>query len=217
MRTLSFLSPDFFQAIALGVATGFALGFKAVEQLVSREETIESLLAGRLTFDLNAGGPMSQHDARGDLVDVLTAVSARANEGFVEINLANAERGHPLGELIFFFQADGERAHETSGVIGGIAGKANLSGAQLELGTGRGPGMIPESQPPPIYGDRRTIPRFHLSPLSGEGVLSREHRGLAAGMPQLPAGVHRARARRRNRPDDSHSNPLAAARLAALC
>ena len=57
---------------------------------------------------------MEQHDAGGGLVDVLAAVAAGADECFVDVRLAHAERGHALGELGFLFGADGKRTHDLS-------------------------------------------------------------------------------------------------------
>jgi hypothetical protein len=51
---------------------------------------------------------MQQHDAGGDLVDVLAAVAAGTNKGFLNVRFPHAKRGHALRELSFLFQADRE-------------------------------------------------------------------------------------------------------------
>jgi len=38
----------------------------------------------------------------------------RSDETFLDIRLAHAERGHPRGELVFFFEADGKCAHAST-------------------------------------------------------------------------------------------------------
>ena len=92
-----------------------------VEQEAAGEEAVEALLAGGLALDLQAGGAMEEHDAGGGLVDVLAAVAAGADEGFFDVRLADAERGHALGELGFFVRADGERGHG-----GRVAGRGEV-------------------------------------------------------------------------------------------
>src|ERR1035438_5069999 len=59
---------------------------------------------------------MQQHHAGGGLVDVLSAVPAGADKGFLDVGLAHAQRGHALSELGFLFQADGESAHVSTTV-----------------------------------------------------------------------------------------------------
>lgn len=111
-RTFSFLPPDFFDLGALrGNETVFPF-FNFIEQQSARDETIQSLLARRLTFDLQAGRPMQEHDAGGNFVHVLSAVAAGADERLFDVRLAHAERGHARSELIFLFETDRKRAHE---------------------------------------------------------------------------------------------------------
>src|ERR1035437_10663172 len=75
---------------------------------------------------------MDQHHARGCLVDILAAVTARTDKSLVNVRFAHTERGHALGELAFLFRADGKRAHGSSvtGVRwkgnGGIQGAASI-------------------------------------------------------------------------------------------
>jgi len=50
---------------------------------------------------------MQQHHAGGGLIDVLSAVAARTDKGFLDVGLAHAQSGHALRELGFLFQTDG--------------------------------------------------------------------------------------------------------------
>ena len=54
---------------------------------------------------------MQQHHAGGRLVDVLAAMAAGADKGFLQIGFAHAQGRHAPGELGLFFRADGKRAH----------------------------------------------------------------------------------------------------------
>ncbi len=42
---------------------------------------------------------------------------------FLDVRLTHAQRGHALRKLIFFFQADGERAHGSMVAAAGDDGK----------------------------------------------------------------------------------------------
>ena len=108
---LAFLAADFFDfGAARGDETVFPF-FNLVEQQATRDEAVHSLLARCLAFHLHAGRTMEQHDAGGNFVDVLPAVAAGADERFLDVRLAHAERGHALREMVFFFEADRECAH----------------------------------------------------------------------------------------------------------
>jgi hypothetical protein len=96
------LAADFLDAGAFGGSALFSDGFNFVQEELASEKSVEALLAGFLTFDLNTAGSMKEHDAGGDFVDVLAAVTAGADEGFFDVRFADVEGGHPLGELRFF-------------------------------------------------------------------------------------------------------------------
>lgn len=81
----------------------FLLFLDLVQQQSSGEEAVDGLLPTGLAFHPQAGGPMKQHDAGGSLVDVLPAVAARADEGFLDVAVAHPERSHALGKLFPFF------------------------------------------------------------------------------------------------------------------
>jgi len=59
-------------------------------------------LAGFLAFDLQAAWAMEQHYAGGYLVNVLTAMTAGADEGFFDVGFAHAQGSHALCKLCFF-------------------------------------------------------------------------------------------------------------------
>ena len=109
-----FLAADFFNLGALRGDETVFLFLNLVEQQAAGDETVESLLARLLAFDLHAGWTMQQHHAGGNLVDVLSAVAAGADKSFLDVRLAHAQRGHALCELIFLFRTDGECAHGTT-------------------------------------------------------------------------------------------------------
>ena len=93
-----------------------------IEQQTPRDETIQSLLTRRLTFHLHTSRTMNQHDARGNLVHILAAVTTGAHKTFFDVRLAHAKRRHALRELIFFFNTDGKYAHKiNAGVTRAIA------------------------------------------------------------------------------------------------
>src|SRR5581483_7744712 len=102
----AFLAAKLFDLRAFGFYPGALTGFKLVEQQLARDESIESLLTGALTFYLDAGGPVPEHHAGGGFIDVLTAMSPGANERFLEVRLPDVQRRHALGELAFLLEAD---------------------------------------------------------------------------------------------------------------
>jgi len=120
----AFLAANLLDAVALGGDVTFLKGFDLVEQQAASQETVESLLACGLAFDLQAGRTVEQHDARGGLVHVLAAVPAGPDKGLFDVGLAHAECGHALDELGFFVGADGERVHGGRIVGGGRDGNA---------------------------------------------------------------------------------------------
>src|SRR6266850_4851258 len=75
-RRFPFLSPELFNARALGVGAAFSDGFNLVEEQLAGDETVESLLAGALGFHLQAAGTMEQHYTSRSLVDVLAAMAS---------------------------------------------------------------------------------------------------------------------------------------------
>ena len=87
------------------------LELDSMNQKAAGEKAVEALLARGLALDLEPGRAMEQHDAGGAFVDVLAAVSARAHKGFFNVCFLHAERGHALGEVVLFFQADGKGTH----------------------------------------------------------------------------------------------------------
>ena len=110
-RTFPFLAADFLDAGALGGHIAAFQRFNLVEQEAAGDEAVESLLAGGLTFDLQAGRTVQQHHTGGGLVDVLSTMAAGADKGFFNVSFAHAQRDHALRELGFLFRADRERAH----------------------------------------------------------------------------------------------------------
>src|SRR4051794_10843657 len=90
-------------ADALGLLLARALPaqaclFDLVGQHGARDQAVRALRALALTLHERARGPVHQHDAGRDLVDVLAALAARVDERLVEIGLADAQRGQALRE-----------------------------------------------------------------------------------------------------------------------
>src|ERR1039458_6680159 len=119
----AFLAADLLDTGALGIDVALLESFDLVEQEAAGEKTVERLLAGVLAFDLETCRTVDQHHARGRLVDILAAVTARTDKRLVNIRFAHTERGHALGELAFLFRADGKRAHNNS--VSGARWKGN--------------------------------------------------------------------------------------------
>jgi len=65
------------------------------------DEAVERLVALLLTFHLDPGGDVLEPDARGNLVDVLAAVAAGANERFFDVLFKDAEALHPEAQGFF--------------------------------------------------------------------------------------------------------------------
>jgi len=97
-----FLAARLFNPGAFGCLAFLSHRLDPVEKEFASEKPIEALLSGLLAFDLHAGGTMDEHHARGNLVDVLSAMTTGTDEGFVDIGFADAEGSHPLGKLRLF-------------------------------------------------------------------------------------------------------------------
>ena len=102
------LSADSFDCRSLRGHKAVPELFDFIQQQASGEETVKPLLARALAFDLEASGPMKQHDARGCFIHVLPAMPARADEGLFQVSLLHPQGSHPLGQLGFLLQADGK-------------------------------------------------------------------------------------------------------------
>ena len=105
---LAFLAANLLNAGALGRHEPPLQRFDFIEQQSAREKTVESLLAGGLTFDLQPGGTMEQHHAGGGLIDILSAVTAGPDKGLFNVGFPHIQRRHALRELSFLFRTNGE-------------------------------------------------------------------------------------------------------------
>src|SRR5262245_49123821 len=86
-----FLSAKFFDARLFRGAAASLNGFDFVEQKPAREGAILTLLPRRLALHLDARRAMKQLHARGGLIDVLSAMSTRADECLFNIRFLHAE------------------------------------------------------------------------------------------------------------------------------
>jgi len=75
---------------------GTATVLDFVEQQLAGDEAVHALLPRVLALYLNASGPVYEHDAGGNLVHVLSTVTAGADEGFLNVRFTHAERSHAL-------------------------------------------------------------------------------------------------------------------------
>ena len=76
----AFLAAYFFKAFTFRIRAAFTEALNFIQKQLASKQTVLTLLPRGLAFDLQAGGTMEQHDAGGRLVDILPAVSARADE-----------------------------------------------------------------------------------------------------------------------------------------
>src|SRR5882762_9583448 len=107
-----FLPPKFFDTRTLCDGSAFLRCFDFIEQQPPCDEPIEPLLPSCLTFYLQTRRTVQQHHARCRLVHVLPAMSTRAHKRFLQVRFVDAKRRHAPRQLILFFRAYCERAHE---------------------------------------------------------------------------------------------------------
>ena len=186
----AFLPADFLDAGAFGIDVTFLERFDLVEQQPAGKEAVESLLARGLALDLNSRRPVEQHHARGSLVDVLAAVSTRADERFLDVGFAHAERGHPLRKLRRLFGADRECTH--AGSLRGRPRRGQFSYfAQIELASGEvGQGANAGSERNNQF--RPDLSRLLLSDCAvSENILNRQsiNRG-SSEIPVIQIAIH---------------------------
>ena len=96
---LALLTTGFLNSRAFSRSSLPSVRLNLVEQQFSCDESIQSLLSRLLTFDLCASRPVQQHYARSDLVDILSAMTAGADEGFFDVSLLYTQSRHTLREL----------------------------------------------------------------------------------------------------------------------
>lgn len=90
----AFLASGLFHtgAVLFGASSSVALDL--VEEQAQRQFAVSGLVPGRLAFDPGPGGTMEQHDAGGRFVDILPAMAAGADEGFLDVFRAHVQRLH---------------------------------------------------------------------------------------------------------------------------
>jgi len=112
--TFPSLPPHFLDACTFSLGPLLLQAFDLIEQKVSREDSILSLLPRALAFYTDSSRLVVQHNAGGRLVDVLTARSSGMNEGLLEIAFANAERSHSPFELRQFVRRATDGVHASA-------------------------------------------------------------------------------------------------------
>jgi len=112
--SLAFLPADFFDAGLLRDHFPGLQLFDFIEQQTPGDGSIESLLPRGLALDLEAGGPVQQHDTCGRFINILTSVPARSHKSFFDVRFAHAQGSHALGKLPGLFWIHGRRRHGRS-------------------------------------------------------------------------------------------------------
>ena len=118
-RAATFLATDFFPLRLFRRAVLFEMGGDFFDEQFLGKKPVLALVTRGLALDLQTRRPMHEHDASRGLVDVLPAVSAGANKRFLEIFLADAQRGHALGKLVIVSGGCRDRTHGRSVAGGG--------------------------------------------------------------------------------------------------
>jgi hypothetical protein len=96
----SLLAASFFDPGPFGGGALLSNRLDFIDEELSRQRTIHTLIPANLALDLNTGGSMQQHHAGRSLIDVLAPMTARADKTFIDILLANSEHGHPSSQFI---------------------------------------------------------------------------------------------------------------------
>jgi len=107
----SFLPPDFLDASALGGGPPGAEGLDLFEEQSPGEKAIEPLLARALTFHLETGWAVGEHNTGGGFVHVLAAVPPGPHEGFFEVRFVHPQRLHPERKLLLFLETHRKTGH----------------------------------------------------------------------------------------------------------
>lgn len=105
------LAAQFFHASLFGSLLLTFLVFDFLEQHFPGSKAVQALLPRLLALNLDAGGPMIEHDARRSLVHILSAVTCRPHERLLDVIFPDACGQHSLLEPCHFFRADKERVH----------------------------------------------------------------------------------------------------------
>ncbi len=118
----AFLTAEFFPLRLFRGAVFLQMGGDLFEQQFFGEEPVLALVARGLTFDLQSRRPVDEHDAGGGFVDVLPAVSAGTDKGFLEVSFTDAQGRHALGKLVIVSGGYRDRTHGRR-----VAGRALVS------------------------------------------------------------------------------------------
>src|SRR5262245_42688472 len=108
-RPPALLPADLFHAILLGRDHAALPPLDLVREASPGEEAVHALRARLLAAHAHAGRPVHEDHARGRLVHVLAAGTARADEALVEVLLADAEAREASLERRFLVARDGGR------------------------------------------------------------------------------------------------------------
>src|SRR5439155_21581136 len=103
------LTADLFDAHFLPRDPPVAAPLDLAAKAAANEKAVQRLRARPLTADSHARRPMDEDHAGRGLVDVLAPWTAGADERFLEVLLADAERREQESKLFFLVDRDGRR------------------------------------------------------------------------------------------------------------
>src|SRR5262245_19936611 len=107
-RAAALLAPDAGDLLLAGAGLAPQSRVQRVGEAPPGEEAVHGLRPGLLTLDDQAARQMPQHDAGGDLVDVLPPLASRAHEALLEVALADPEGSEPRRERALLLRRHGE-------------------------------------------------------------------------------------------------------------
>src|ERR1051325_6384930 len=107
----AFLSADLFDPLLFLTLLPFQQIFYLICEQTACYKSIEGLGTLLLTFHFDTGWQMLQIYARGCLIYVLSAMTARTDEFLRNIFFTNAELLHPLRQRGFFFFTHSKHRH----------------------------------------------------------------------------------------------------------
>ena len=112
--TPSFLPADLGDPFSFGAYDSQLPFFYFIEQDPAGQKAVEGLGALPLAANFDSGWTVFELDAGGDLVHILPAGSAGADEIFLQIRLPNPEPLHSAEERLLLCRGNGEERHRFS-------------------------------------------------------------------------------------------------------
>ena len=133
LAPLAFLPSDFFDRLSPGAGFAQETLFHELRQPPARQKAVQALRALGFAAHDQAGGPMSQDDARGGLVGVLASRPAGADKLFLKIRFSNAKPIQTCGERLLFVWPDRNSRHAVLTAMPDLLAKQLLDGVGSAL------------------------------------------------------------------------------------